>query len=128
MMTKYLADTIATLVTNGFNIHKVDRFAHSNSIVYTYKYDKLGARVNYSILFTEDSEENSVVDTLLTVSEQFNSMPLIVGDNYKSAKCETFAKAKFFDFFGGIVNTGLILIPNLSEILNELGHNRMPSG
>jgi hypothetical protein len=128
MMNNFLADTIATLVTNGFNIHKVDRFAHSNNIVYTYKYDKLGARVNYSILFTEDSEENSIVDTLMTVSEQINSMPLIVSDKYKSAKCETYTKAKFFDFFGGIVNTGLILIPNLPEILNDLGHNRTPLG
>lgn len=128
MPNNSLADSITTLVTNGFNIQKVDRFAHSNSIVYTYKYDKLGARVNYSILFTEDREEKSVVDTLLSVSEQFKSTPLIVGDNYKSVRCDTHTKAKFFDFFGGLVNTGLVLIPSLPEILNELGHNRLPNG
>lgn len=128
MSSNSLAGSIATLVANGFNIHKVDRLPHSNNIVYTYKYDKLGARINYSILFTDDRRENSVVDTLLTVSEEFKSTPLVVNDHFKSAKCRTYKNAEFFGFFGGIVNTGLILIPNLPEILNELGHNRLPGG
>lgn len=128
MKTNFLADSLATLVTNGFHIEKVDRFAHQNSIVYTYKYDKLGARVNYCLLFTDDGEENSIVDTLLRTAKEFKAMPLAISDNFESAKCRTYTKIKLFDFFGGVVNTGLILIPNLSEILNELGHNRLPGG
>lgn len=127
-MTNSLANSIATLVTNGFQIDKVQRFAHSNNIVYTYKYDTLGARINYNILFTEDRAENSVVNTLLGVSEKFKAEPLVVNDHFKTAKCRTYTNAEFFGFFGGIVNSGLILIPNLTEILNELGHNRTPKG
>ena len=122
------SNVIATLVTNGFNIHKVDRFAHSNNIVYTYKYDKLGARVNYSILFTEDRAESAVIDALLNAAEEFQSMPLVVSDHFESANCKTYTNAEFFGFFGGVVNTGLVLLPNLPEILNELGHKRLPSG
>jgi hypothetical protein len=122
------SNIIATLVTNGFHIHKVDRFPHSNNIVYTYKYDKLGARVNYSILFTADHAETSIVEALLSASEEFQSMPLVVSDHFVSARCKTYTSETFFGFFGGIINTGLVLIPNLPEILNELGHNRPPSG
>lgn len=128
MVDNFLSNIIATLVTNGFNIHKVDRFAHSNNIVYTYKYDKLGARVNYSILFTADRAESSVTDALLNASEEFQSTPLIVNDFFESAKCKTYTSKEFFDFFGGVVNTGLVLIPNLADILNELGRNRLPTG
>ena len=122
------ANLIATLLTNGFNIHKVDRNPHSNNIIHTYKYDKLGAKINYSILFTQDTCENTITESLLSVSEKYKSTPLIVSDSLSSARCKTYTIAEFFDFFGGIINTGLILVPNLSEILDELGHNKLPTG
>ncbi len=128
MSNNSLANLIATLVANGFHIHKVDRFPHSNNIVYTYKYEKLGARVNYCILFSEDKEEKSITDSLVFAAKKFNSTPIIVSDNFKSLKCKTYSKTEFFGFFGGIVNTGLVLIPNLTDILDELGHNRIPVG
>lgn len=127
-MVNSLANSIATLVTNGFQIHKVERFAHSNNIINAYKHDTLGARINYSILFTEDRTEKAVVDTLLSFSEKFKSEPFVVNDYFKSQKCRTYTNAEFFGFFGGIVNSGLILIPNLLEIMCELGHNRTPKG
>src|SRR5262249_52968181 len=42
--------------------------------------------------------------------------------------CNTYTRDEFFGFFGGIINTGLILIPNLPQILDQLGHNKLPNG
>jgi hypothetical protein len=122
-----LSDIITTLVINGFHISKVFRYENAN-IVNLYKFDKLGAEIKYSILFTNETNETPLVESLLKYSNSFNSKPIIVCDNKITDKCQTFSNEDFFNFFGEIVNTGLILIPNLSEVLNKLGFNFLPEG
>lgn len=119
---------ISTLVTNGFNIEKVDRLPHENTIIHTNKYDKLGAKINYSILFTNDAVENSLTDTLIAEAEKHNAKPLLICDNFSSMNCSSYTNENFFNFFGGIIDAGLILIPDLPGILDKLGHNILPAG
>lgn len=123
-----LTNILTTLITNGFNIAKVERFANSNNIIHVYKYDKLGAEVKYSILFTLDKKENSIIETLLSVAGEFKATPIIVSDEIKLSDCKCYSRSEFFNFFGGILNTGLILIPKLSEVLDLLGHKKLPKG
>lgn len=123
------ANTISTLITNGFHIEKVERLSPENSVLNIYRYDKLGAKVCYSILFSDDLEDDCVFKNhLLKIAKSYNSMPLIVSDNISLADIKSYTKKAFFDFFGGIINTGLILIPNLPDLLDELGHNGLPTG
>jgi hypothetical protein len=121
-------NTISTLITNGFHIKSVERFSSENYIINTYKYDKLGAEIRYSILFCSDKTATSILQTLEKIAKAYNSLPLFVNEHFDTSICKSFKPSKFFDFFGGIVNTGLILIPNLPEILDELGHNKLPNG
>lgn len=122
-----IADMVATFVTNGFVIDQSERFPNDNIIFNIIKQDKLGATVKYSILFTEDQIETQLTTSLLTLARTFQATPLIISDNFSSTNCKTYTFKKFYDFFGGIVNTGLILIPNLPDILEELGLNRLPA-
>lgn len=126
MTTEDFSAIISTLIINGFHIHQVDRFAPDNPIINAFTYDKLGAEIWYSILFSEDKSETPILETLKKVAKGFNSNPLLISDFITPSGVKTFTKEQFFDFFGGTVNTGLILVPNLSNILNELGHNRLP--
>lgn len=128
MLNSSFANIISTLVTNGFNVEKVDRLPHENTIIHTCKYDKLGAKVNYSILFTDDKVENSLTDTLVAEAEKHQAKPLLICDNFSSAKCSSYTNEIFFNFFGGVINAGLVLIPGLPEILDKLGHNTLPDG
>ena len=128
MKTTDFSNIVSTLVTNGFHIKSVERFSPENSIVNTYKYDKLGAEIRYSILFSADTTETPILKTLERISKSYNSLPLFINDHFDSTICKTFKQSKFFDFFGGIVNTGLILISSLPQILDELGHNKLPIG
>lgn len=125
--TKNLSEIISTLVINGFHINKVQRFLNNN-ILNIYKFDKLGAEVKYSILFSDETEETPLSETLITYSKSYNSTPLVVCDTEITDKCKVYSKEKFFDFFTSFVNTGLILIPNLPEVLDTLGHNKVPNG
>jgi hypothetical protein len=128
MTTIEFSNIIATLVINGFHINHVDRFPSDNSIINTYKYDKLGAEIRYSILFSEDKTETAILTTLTKIAKNYGSKPLLISDYLTTSDITIYSVKQFFDFFGGIVNTGLILIPNLSDILDILGHNKLPSG
>jgi hypothetical protein len=127
MTKEEISNIVSTFITNGFVVDQMERFPKDNIIFNILKSDKLGAVVKYSILFTKDNTETPLSTSLLTFSRTFESMPLIVSDNFISSACTTHTFQKFYDFFGGIVNTGLILIPNLPDILEELGLNQLPS-
>ncbi len=121
-------DIISTLVTNSFHIFKVERVPGKNFIINAYKFDNLGAKIRYSILFTDLSESTTIIKFLSKIAKQFDSSPIIVGDNIKTEECKCYTNAEFFKTLGGFVSLGLILIPNLKDILNELGHNKLPLG
>jgi len=126
MTKEEISNIVSTLITNGFLVDQSERFPNGNIIFNILKLDKLGATVKYSILFTKDKNESQLTNSLLTLSKAFVATPLIVSDNFTSASCKSYNFQKFYDFFGGIVNTGLILIPNLPDILEELGMNKVP--
>ncbi len=127
MAKEEISNIVSTFITNGFVVDQMERFPQGNIIFNILKMDKLGAVVKYSILFTKDITETSLTTSLLTISRTFSSTPLIISDNFISSECNTHTFQKFYDFFGGIVNTGLILIPNLPDILEELGLNKLPA-
>ena len=122
-----ISNTIATLLTNGFHIHKIDRLSPENIIINARKYDRLGAEVRYSIMFSNDKHETAIIESLNRVSKSYDSHPIYVNDYYTLKDVSSHSQKSFFDFFGGIINTGLTLIPDLPTILNELGHNRLPT-
>lgn len=127
MTKEEISNIVSTFITNGFVVDQMERFPMGNIIFNILKLDKLGAVVKYSILFTKDNTETSLSTSLLILSRTFESKPIIVSDNFVSSDCTTYTSQNFYDFFGGIVNTGLILIPNLPDILEELGLNLLPS-
>jgi len=128
MENEFLSNTISTLIINGFNIGKVTRFPNKNNLIYAHKFDKLGAKISYGILFSPDTTETPIVRTLISQSRTENFNPILVSDHLNVEDCQTYTNPQFFDFFGGIINTGLILVPNLSSILNDLGSNKLPPG
>jgi hypothetical protein len=119
---------VSTLITNSFHISKVERVPGDNNIINVYKFDKLGAEIRYSILFSNLSETDTIVKFLKKIAKRYNSLPIIVDDNIKTDECKCYTKAEFYKTLGGYVSTGLVLIPNLSDVLNELGHNNLPAG
>lgn len=123
-----LLNIITTLIVNGFHIDKIDRISPSNFIINLNKHDKLGALVKYSILFSNDQYETPIIQTLFNYCKINNSYPIYVNDHYSVDKCDSYSEQKFFEIFGGIVQSGLLLSSNLPEIFSELGHNDLPEG
>lgn len=123
-----LENIIATLITNGFHISKVERVSGNNQIINAYKFDRLGAQIRYSLLFSQLSETVTLIKYLQKIAKRYDSLPIIISDKINTTECQFYTYDAFYKTLGGYVNTGLILIPNLSVILNELGHNNLPLG
>lgn len=123
-----LSNLICTLTINGFHLENVERLTPDSVIVNCHKFDKLGGRVIYNVLLSNDKTESSSCDSLSKMASDENSKGILINDNFVSTRFDTYTKQNFFDLLGGMVNTGLILIPNLPKILGQLGHNALPTG
>ncbi|MBN8570578.1 MAG: hypothetical protein J0M18_13195 [Ignavibacteria bacterium] len=124
-----IKNILITLLLNGFNLDKVERFSNENIICHVSKFDKLGAQIKYSLFFLKTKISETVIQKFLRSSKALNTYPLLISDkeiNYK--ECNELNYKAFFNIWGGILNTGLILVPNLSNILTELGLNKLPKG
>jgi nucleoside diphosphate kinase len=128
MGTIEFGNIISTLITSGFHISKVERVSGNNQIINAYKFDRLGAQIRYSLLFSELSETDTLIKYLQKIAKRYNSLPIIISDKIKTTECQSYTNDEFYKTLGGYVNTGIILIPNLSVILNDLGHNNLPLG
>lgn len=116
---------VLTLLINGFQIDNVTRYSPTATLIHASRFDRLGASVKYGILFVEDAKHTAVVDTLLQLRSADNFTAILVSDHFECTECITYSHEKFFSFFGGLVNTGLILVPSLSKIMDHLGHNEL---
>ncbi|UJH67379.1 hypothetical protein [Allomuricauda sp. SCSIO 65647] len=129
-MSKYSANDnlIMTLIVNGYHFKDFIRVSPDHSVVIFYKYDQFGAEMWYSVLVSEKLPSTSVIETLKRTSDRNNSKPFIICDNELNVNYDSYTFDEFYEKIGGVVNTGLILNPNLSEIMTDLGQNRLPKG
>jgi hypothetical protein len=128
MKSDILKNVITTLLLNGLHIRKIDRPAKNHVIIDVYGYERFGAQVNYSILFSSESNETPVLNSLLIKCKNSDSYPILAADKFKSQEISSYTNHEFFKLFGGITNTGLVLIPKIDQIMEDLGFNKLPAG
>ncbi len=128
MSKEELSSFLTTLIINDFQLQSINRISEGNSIINTTKTDRLGAKISYSILVNTTNPSSNFIQNLLDTSKGLNSTPLIVSNEVTSDKCKTLTFDDFSSLIGGFVNTGLILIPTLVDILDSLGHNKVYQG
>lgn len=128
MMKEDLISFLSTLIVNDFQFQSINRISKGSSIINASKTDKLGAKILYSILVNTANGSQSLVQNLLNTSRSLNSTPLIVSNSLYVDDCKTLSFEEFSSLIGGFVNTGLILIPSLVEIMDDLGYNKLPKG
>lgn len=128
-MTKEdIASFITTLIINDFTMVSFDRIAEGNAIINTLKFDRLGAIIKYTILLNTSNSNESLIDTLVSTAQSVQSTPIVISDTLQTSTCKIYSFVEFENLIGGFINTGLVLIPNLVAVLDELGHNRLPQG
>jgi hypothetical protein len=123
-----IRDIITTLIINGFHLENIKRQVKECVNIYAFKYDKLGAKISYSFLFSRGSFNRTVFKSFLNYSEINKYTPILISDDNLLNLCINYSFDDFYEKIGGYVNTGLILIENINDILLKLGHNELPNG
>lgn len=128
MSSSEIRDIIISLLINGFHLDSIKRDVKDCLNVNAIKYDKLGAKIHYSFLFSKGSINKIVARSFLDNSKVNKYTPVFISDHEKTDKCISFNFSDFFEKVGGLINTGLILVENINEIINKLGYNELPDG
>lgn len=121
-----LRDFLITLITNEYHLLSIRKITEFDTIVNVFKYDKIGAKINYSFLLSHDEITDGLEKNLLINSKDLGSTPVFINDKYNSANFIHYKIYEFEELIGGFINTGLILIENIDQILDELGFNKLP--
>lgn len=118
---------LITLLLNGYHLKKVFRISPNSTIINVYKYDYLGAEIRYSILISSKKPSTSILTRLDKIAGKtnFNSYKIAIGKE-EIPDVTFYLIEDFYKKIGGATNFGLVLHPELPEILNQLGHNKLP--
>ncbi len=126
MKNHNLKDFLITLIMNGFHISSVNKITPNSTIVDAIKHDTFGASIRYSFLHSNEKITPQIEQNVEINAAGLGSTPVFINDNYHSATYKHHKIIDFYKLMGGIVNTGLILVRNIEEILQDLGMNKLP--
>lgn len=121
-----LRNVLRTLLVNGFDLLSLRKSSPDKTIINVKKNDSLGGEINYSLLLSTGEPNEQLLSSLEITASDLNSTPIVISDELRTAPFKMFTLSEFEDFFGGFVNTGLVLNDDLPNILVELGYNRLP--
>ncbi|WP_127131167.1 hypothetical protein [Pseudoflavitalea rhizosphaerae] len=127
-MTENVSIIATTLIINGFKLNLISRPDKDSCIFVAHKRDILGASLPYAILVTNQALTDGQTKTLITVAEGQGATPLIVTNNGHSDLIKTLRISEFEKLLGGFIDTGLVTLPGIAAIMDELGHNKVPTG
>jgi hypothetical protein len=128
MVLEQQVGILSSLMINGLRIESMTRPNQSSLLCTVYKFDKLGAAIRYTFLFSSEQVNEPLVQILKTTASGTQSLPILICDVVFGNDVKQFSMRTFFESIGGWTNTGLILIDGLPDIIDELGHNKCPAG
>ena len=115
---------VRTLLVSGFELNNVERF-RNHAVVTAHRIDELKAQTNYAFLLADEPGAD-VVEPFLRDAEGAAS-PIVVGQLAAPPDGVSVWKPKeFYKALGGRVHE-IVHRDDITTVLNELGHNRLPA-
>ena len=121
-----LASAMRTLLVSGYSIRDVNRVSKNATILIAEKRDRLGAQSRSAILLADDPPPN-VLQMLATTAGSHDAQALLVSNGMSSHQPKL-DRSTFFELLGGEVRSHILMRDDLPDVMDELGHNRLPSG
>jgi hypothetical protein len=124
-----IRNVVRTLLLNGYAIDSFARPATGASLLRVRKRDALGAEARTALLFSQ-TVSLGLRRRLTGEAQQHGATALLVltrgVPTAGAPSIREISLSEFYNILGGEVRTDRILVPNLSNIMSELGHNRLP--
>jgi hypothetical protein len=121
---------VRTFLGNGYSIESFDRPAAATFLVQVSRRDPIGAQARAVIAFATGFPR-ALQDRLVSDAKRASSLPVVVWLEKALPAPKgipAYHIGNFLDLLGGEVRTDRIFRPDLPAFMNELGHNRLPTG
>jgi len=128
--TAVLQNVVRTLLINGYLIDSFERPAAGASLMRLRKRDLLGAEAKIILLCTE-TLSRALTDRLVSEGNRHDSSPVVIFLNAPVILpngIKQYSLPEFFDLLGGEIRTDRIFASELHRVMDELGHNKLPTG
>jgi hypothetical protein len=116
---------VRTLLLNGFEIDSVQR-SDAAQIFEVHRVDELGARLSYAFLVASNPGEGVIIP-FVKRAEQLRATPIGLGD-FSTPPFPVLSFQTFYHILGGSIDEAVVYDDDLPVKLDDLGHNRVPSG
>lgn len=117
---------ICMLLVNGYSLTRYHSITSNTCVLLIKKHDILGAPVQYGVILSTASLDTAERAAALSYVKTQKHHILNIGINTQNDE-SSLSYSGFEKLLGGPVSQSILLQPNLSETLDLLGHNKMPT-
>ena len=124
-----LRNIVRTILLNGYIIESFARPATDAYLILVRKRDILGGEARIVLLFA-DIVSSGLLSRLVGDARQHNAAAVHVSQRIQNGignGIQQIALPEFYNLLGGEIRTDRIFAKNLRHVMDELGHNRLPT-
>src|SRR5262249_6240131 len=119
---------IRTLILNGYHFDSIQRLLPEHALFNFHTFDVFGGRVSYTLLLSTTKPTASIVSMFTKPAANKRSSPILLSEIKIDGEFSWYDEQGFYRLLRGSINSGLILVPNLPDVLDSLGLNSLPDG
>lgn len=116
------------MLTHRFEVDVIKRVSPVCALINIHRLDDLSTSVNYTILFSIEEPSESTLGLLETTAKAKPSRSIVLSKVKPKGQFTWYTPDEFYAILGGPVTSGIILAPDLPELLDTLGKNALPEG
>ena len=127
--TPRLRNIVRTILLNGYIIDSFARPATGAFLILVRKRDVLGGEARIVLLFA-DTVSSGLRSRLVGDAKRHDAAAVHISERIPNGIAngiQQIALADFYNLLGGEIRTDRIFAKNLRRVMDELGHNRVPS-
>lgn len=128
LLQQGLTELLRTLLTHRFEVDVIKRVSPVCALMNIHRLDDLSTPVNYTILFSIEEPSESTLGLLETTAKAKPSRSIVLSKVKPKGQFTWYTPEGFYAILGGPVTSGIILAPDLPDLLDTLGKNALPEG
>lgn len=123
-----LTELTRTLLLYRYGVDTVKRVSPECALLGVHRSDDFGGRTNYLLLLSTGLPTESTLSLMEKTARARQARPVVLSEESPGGGFTWYRPADFYQILGGPATTGLVLLPDLPDILEALGRNQVPVG
>lgn len=121
-----LTELLRTVITHRFDVDMIKRVSPECALLNIHRLDDLSTPINYTLLYSIEEPSESMLGLLEITAKAKPSRSIVLSRVKPEGKFTWYTPEEFYAILGGPVTSGIILAPDLPDLLDTLGKNALP--